>query len=64
MYNEQIRDLLNPAGYLPIREDPASGPVVRGLSLHKVIYQLILLSRHEKYMWFFQVWWSPDMSNL
>ena len=36
VYNEQIRDLLLPRGTLPIREDPNSGVLVPGLSLHKV----------------------------
>ncbi|XP_023929910.1 kinesin-like protein KIF18A isoform X2 [Lingula anatina] len=35
VYNEQIRDLLMPSNPLPIREDPAKGVVVAGLSLHK-----------------------------
>ena len=35
VYNEQIRDLLVPSGFLPIREDPQRGVVVNRLSLHK-----------------------------
>ncbi|XP_067655410.1 kinesin-like protein KIF18A [Haliotis asinina] len=35
VYNEQIQDLLLPRGSLPIREDPKSGVIVPGLSLHK-----------------------------
>ncbi|KAK7098935.1 kinesin-like protein KIF18A isoform X2 [Littorina saxatilis] len=35
VYNEQIRDLLLPRGTLPIREDPSSGVIITGLSLHK-----------------------------
>ena len=36
VYNEQIRDLLNPGVFLPLREDPEKGVIVAGLSLHKV----------------------------
>ncbi len=36
VYNEQIRDLLKPDGFLPIREDPEKGVTISGLSLHKV----------------------------
>ena len=36
VYNEQIRDLLMPGGYLPVREDPQRGVMITGLSLHKV----------------------------
>lgn len=36
VYNEQIRDLLMPGDYLPLREDPQKTVVVTGLSLHKV----------------------------
>ncbi|KAL3841705.1 hypothetical protein ACJMK2_019811 [Sinanodonta woodiana] len=35
VYNEQIRDLLMLGSALPIREDPNSGVLVPGLSLHK-----------------------------
>ncbi|CAH1787480.1 unnamed protein product [Owenia fusiformis] len=35
VYNEEIKDLLLPGGYLPVREDPQKGVVVQGLSLHK-----------------------------
>ncbi|XP_046338127.2 kinesin-like protein KIF18A isoform X2 [Haliotis rufescens] len=35
VYNEQIQDLLLPRGSLPIREDPNTGVIVPGLSLHK-----------------------------
>ncbi|KAK3576194.1 hypothetical protein CHS0354_016017 [Potamilus streckersoni] len=35
VYNEQIRDLLMLGSPLPIREDPNSGVLVPGLSLHK-----------------------------
>ncbi|XP_069056962.1 kinesin-like protein KIF18B [Pleurodeles waltl] len=35
VYNEQIQDLLQPKGFLAIREDPQKGVVVQGLSLHQ-----------------------------
>ncbi|NXE11788.1 KI18B protein, partial [Lophotis ruficrista] len=35
VYNEQIHDLLEPKGPLPIREDPEKGVVVQGLSFHQ-----------------------------
>ncbi|XP_068026038.1 kinesin-like protein KIF18B [Melanerpes formicivorus] len=35
VYNEQIRDLLEPKGPLPIREDPERGAVVQGLSIQQ-----------------------------
>ncbi|XP_069882906.1 kinesin-like protein KIF18B isoform X1 [Dipodomys merriami] len=35
VYNEQIRDLLEPKGSLAIREDPDKGVVVQGLSFHQ-----------------------------
>ncbi|KAM9656238.1 kinesin-like protein KIF18B [Morphnus guianensis] len=35
VYNEQIHDLLEPKGPLPIREDPEKGVVVQGLSFHR-----------------------------
>ncbi|KAM4844352.1 kinesin-like protein KIF18B isoform 2-T2 [Thomomys bottae] len=35
VYNEQIRDLLEPKGSLTIREDPDKGVVVQGLSFHQ-----------------------------
>ncbi|XP_074660541.1 kinesin-like protein KIF18A [Tubulanus polymorphus] len=35
IYNETIQDLLKPSGALPIREDPNSGIVIKGLTLHK-----------------------------
>ncbi|XP_068023358.1 kinesin-like protein KIF18B [Melanerpes formicivorus] len=35
VYNEQIRDLLQPKGPLPIREDPDRGAVVQGLSIQQ-----------------------------
>lgn len=35
VYNEQIKDLLNGKCQLPIREDPKTGVVIPGLSLHK-----------------------------
>ncbi len=34
MYNETIRDLLNPSGDLHLREDSHKGLVVAGLSRH------------------------------
>ncbi|XP_072282251.1 kinesin-like protein KIF18B [Pyxicephalus adspersus] len=35
VYNEQIQDLLEPKGFLAIREDPQKGVVVQGLSFHQ-----------------------------
>ncbi|XP_066464005.1 kinesin-like protein KIF18B [Eleutherodactylus coqui] len=35
VYNEQIQDLLEPKGFLAIREDPVKGVVVQGLSFHQ-----------------------------
>ncbi|KAM6238698.1 kinesin-like protein KIF18B [Porphyrio hochstetteri] len=35
VYNEQIHDLLEPKGPLPVREDPEKGVVVQGLSFHQ-----------------------------
>ncbi|XP_068000491.1 kinesin-like protein KIF18B, partial [Melanerpes formicivorus] len=35
VYNEQIHDLLEPRGPLPIREDPERGAVVQGLSIQQ-----------------------------
>ncbi|XP_054850651.1 kinesin-like protein KIF18B isoform X2 [Eublepharis macularius] len=35
VYNEQIHDLLEPKGPLPVREDPEKGVVVPGLSFHQ-----------------------------
>ncbi|XP_010888793.1 kinesin-like protein KIF18A [Esox lucius] len=35
VYNEQIRDLLANVGPLAVREDPSTGVVVQGLTLHK-----------------------------
>ncbi|KAM4016765.1 kinesin-like protein KIF18B [Anomaloglossus baeobatrachus] len=35
VYNEQIQDLLEPKGFLAIREDPQKGVVVHGLSFHQ-----------------------------
>ncbi|XP_069461937.1 kinesin-like protein KIF18B isoform X2 [Ambystoma mexicanum] len=35
VYNEQIQDLLEPKGFLAIREDSQKGVVVQGLSLHQ-----------------------------
>ena len=36
VYNEQIRDLLRPMDFLPLREDPQMGVIIKGLSLHKL----------------------------
>ncbi|XP_065910849.1 uncharacterized protein [Dysidea avara] len=35
IYNEQIRDLLEPSGHLDIRSDPCNGISVHGLSVYK-----------------------------
>ncbi|XP_068097243.1 kinesin-like protein KIF18B [Hyperolius riggenbachi] len=35
VYNEQIQDLLEPKGFLAVREDPQKGVVVQGLSFHQ-----------------------------
>ena len=51
MYNEQIRDLLVPGQYLPIREDGSRGVTVAGLTLHKV--RILPLKKQQKEQQFF-----------
>lgn len=41
MYNETIRDLLQPSIDLPLREDAGKGMVVVGLTVHKPKVHLV-----------------------